>query len=64
MPLNLEGILEEIRQRDRRDRERADSPLVQARDALYLDTSNQTVDEVIEKILKMVQVVEGKSGSV
>lgn len=61
--LNLEGILGEIRQRDRRDRERADSPLVQARDALYLDTSNQTVDEVVEKILKRVRVVEGKSGS-
>ncbi len=61
--LNLEGILEEIRQRDRRDRERTDSPLVQARDALYLNTSNQTVDEVVEKILKMVQLVEGRSGS-
>ncbi|MCY3759158.1 MAG: (d)CMP kinase [Acidobacteria bacterium] len=61
--LNLEGVLEEIRQRDRRDRERADSPLVQARDALYLDTSNQTVDEVVEKILKMVQAMEGNSGS-
>ncbi len=61
--LNLEGILGEIRQRDRRDRERADSPLVQARDALYLDTSNQTVDEVVEKILKRVRVVEGKSDS-
>jgi len=61
--LNLEGVLEEIRQRDRRDRERADSPLVQARDALYLDTSNQTVDEVVETILKRVQAMEGKSGS-
>ena len=61
--LNLEGVLEEIRQRDRRDRERADSPLVQARDALYLDSSNQTVDEVVEKILKRVQAMEGKSGS-
>ena len=61
--LDLEGILEEIRQRDRRDRQRADSPLVQARDALYLDTSNQTVDEVVEKILEMVRVVEGKQGS-
>ena len=61
--LNLEGILGEIRQRDRRDRERADSPLVQARDALYLDTSNRTVEEVVEKILEMVRVVEGKSGS-
>ncbi len=61
--LNLGGILEEIRQRDRRDRERTDSPLVQARDALYLETSNQTVDEVVEKILKMVRLVEGKSGS-
>lgn len=61
--LELEGILEEIRQRDKRDRERADSPLAQARDALFLDTSNQTVDEVVEKILRLVQVVEGKSGS-
>ena len=61
--LNLEGILEEIRQRDRRDRQRADSPLAQARDALYLDTSNQTVDEVVEKILEMVRVVEGESGN-
>jgi len=61
--LNLEGILEEIRRRDRRDRERADSPLVQARDALYLDTLNQSVDEVVEKILEMVRVVEGASGS-
>ncbi len=61
--LDLEGILEEIRQRDRRDRQRADSPLVQARDALYLDTSSQTIDEVVEKILEMVRVVEGKQGS-
>ena len=61
--LNLEGILEEIRQRDRRDRERADSPLVQARDALYLDTSNRTVGEVVETILRRVRVLEGKSGN-
>ena len=61
--LNLEGILEEIRQRDRRDRERADSPLTQARDALYLNTSNQTVDEVVENILELVQAKEKNSGS-
>lgn len=61
--LDLEGILEEIRRRDRRDRERADSPLVQARDALYLDTSNQTADEVVEKILERVRGMEEKSGS-
>lgn len=61
--VDQEGILKEIRQRDRRDRERADSPLVQAQDAHYLDTSNQTADEVVETILKMFQVVEGKSGS-
>lgn len=61
--LDLEGILEEIRQRDRRDRERADSPLVQAQDALYLDTSNRTANEVVEKILELVRAKEGKSGS-
>ena len=61
--LNLEGILEEIGQRDRRDRERADSPLVQARDAVYLDTSTQTVDEVVEKILRLIQAMQGETGS-
>jgi cytidylate kinase len=59
--LSLEGILEEIQQRDQRDRERAASPLVQARDAVYLDTSVKTIDEVVEEILKRFEALKGNN---
>lgn len=46
----------EIEERDLRDKTRADSPLEQAADAIYVDSSNLTVDEVVEKILDLVSV--------
>ena len=54
MTLTLEETLAEINERDRRDSQRADSPLVQAKDAVYLDTSGKTIEEVIQEILKLV----------
>lgn len=51
----LEQTVAEIGERDRRDRERAESPLVQAPDAVYLDTTNKTVEEVVEFILQLVR---------
>lgn len=44
----------EIEERDQRDKTRADSPLVQAADAVYIDSSGMTINEVVEKILNMV----------
>jgi CMP/dCMP kinase len=55
MTLTLEETLAEINERDRRDSQRADSPLVQAKDAVYLDTSGKTIEEVIQEILKLVE---------
>jgi len=49
--LPLAQIQTEIEERDARDRSRADSPLVQAADALYLDSSEMTIEDVIEAIL-------------
>jgi len=49
--LPLAQIQVEIEERDARDRSRADSPLVQAADALYLDSSEMTIEDVIEAIL-------------
>lgn len=49
--LPLGQIQVEIEERDARDRSRADSPLVQAPDALYLDSSEMTIDGVVEAIL-------------
>jgi CMP/dCMP kinase len=50
-----EQLAEEIAQRDKRDRQRAESPLVQAPDAVYLDSTGLTPEQVEEEILKVVR---------
>lgn len=45
----------EMRQRDARDRERPEAPLVQAPDAVLLDTTSLTPEEVEERILQLVR---------
>jgi cytidylate kinase len=44
-----------MEERDRRDMTRAESPLVQAPDAVYLDTSGKSIEEVEEALLKIVR---------
>ncbi|MCR5675686.1 MAG: (d)CMP kinase [Lachnospiraceae bacterium] len=48
-----EQIRRDIEERDERDRNREISPLRQADDAVYLDTSALTIDEVTERILAL-----------
>ncbi len=50
-------IEEDIILRDKQDMNREISPLKQAEDAVYLDSSDMTIDEVVEKI---VTLAEGK----
>jgi len=52
---NIEQITKDIQERDRRDSERTTSPLKAAEDALYIDSSNLTIDEVIAKVLKLAE---------
>ena len=52
---NMEDVKEEIEIRDRRDRERQESPLHPASDAVIIDTTNLTADEVVEKIIKAIE---------
>ena len=49
-----QAIATELRERDRRDRTRAASPLVAAEDAVVLDSTNMTEDEVLAKIEELV----------
>jgi cytidylate kinase len=51
----LEEIITEIRDRDRRDSQRADSPLTKTKDAVYLDTSEKTIEEVVQAVLRLVE---------
>ena len=48
-------VLSEMQERDRRDRERELSPLVPAEDSIYIDTTHLTADEVVERILGLVE---------
>lgn len=55
---NLEVIKEEIEQRDYQDMNRTISPLKKADDAIEIDTSNLTLDEVVEIVLNLIHKVK------
>jgi len=48
---NLMSLIEEIQQRDERDRSRSVSPLRPAEDAVSIDTSSKSIDEVMAEVL-------------
>jgi len=50
---DLEEIKKDIRERDERDMTREISPLKQADDAVVVDSSFMTIDEVVDAILKI-----------
>jgi cytidylate kinase len=45
----------EIADRDTRDRTRTEAPLMQAPDAVYLDSTAYTLDQVVEAVLRLVR---------
>ncbi len=49
----LEEIKKDIEERDFRDMNREISPLKQAEDAIFLDTSHMGIEEVVEAIIKL-----------
>ena len=57
--VNKTDIEENISMRDNLDSTRELSPLVKAKDAFEIDTSNITIDEQVEKILTIVNKIAG-----
>jgi cytidylate kinase len=53
--IKLEDLVEEIRERDRLNSERAIAPLKRAEDAVHIDTSGMTFDDQVEEIVKIVK---------
>ena len=49
--VNLASLLEEIQARDERDSQRAVAPLKPAADAIVLDSTELTIEQVLERIL-------------
>lgn len=54
---DFEELKREIEYRDRNDSEREEAPLRQAPDAVLLDTTGMTFDEVVKKVTEMAEAV-------
>jgi cytidylate kinase len=53
---NISQILAEVKKRDERDASRKHSPLKPAEDALIIDTTCLTIDEVIARVMALIEV--------
>lgn len=58
---SVEDVKDELAERDRRDMQRKHSPLLMAEDAVLIDTTELTIDEVTERISELMEerVVKG-----
>jgi cytidylate kinase len=63
-PADFEQTREEMRARDERDSSRSVAPLRQADDALMIDSSGLTPDEVVDRMaLRVVELALAGQGS-
>ncbi len=53
---DLAMIIEQVKQRDHEDRNRKIAPLKQAEDAILIDTTHLSINEVVERILKTINL--------
>ncbi|MFZ1203951.1 MAG: (d)CMP kinase [Candidatus Acidiferrales bacterium] len=61
--IDLARTLEEIRERDRRDREREDSPLVRAKDATVVESTAMEPEEVARLVVMLARENESAAPS-
>ncbi len=55
----FDELVDEIKTRDEKDSTRKDSPLKKADDAIEIDTTNLKVEEVVEKIIRLIKLAKG-----
>ena len=53
--VNIGDLLSEIQTRDERDMNRAVAPLIPAADAYLLDSTNKSIDQVLQEVLSFVK---------
>lgn len=56
MSASMNALLQDIRDRDARDSARAVAPLQKCADAVYLDTTALTIDEVVAQVLAQYKI--------
>ncbi|QNM05682.1 (d)CMP kinase [Qiania dongpingensis] len=59
IPCNIKEIEKDIEERDYRDMHRENSPLRRTEDAVYLDSSDMDIGQVVEAILEKLKSKEG-----
>ena len=60
MEMTYEEVLENIRKRDKNDKEKEIGALKIAEDAIYVDTTNLSIEDVKEKIKGIIEEKRGK----
>ena len=55
MSADYEKVLIDVKARDERDANRKDAPMKPAEDAIILDTSDMTIEEVYQKAVEIVE---------
>ncbi len=61
--VDFDTILKEIKERDKNDSSRDIAPLKKAEDAFYIDTSNKSLEQVVDEILKKMDEIDGDFNS-
>lgn len=56
---DINDIEKDIMERDNRDMNREFAPLRQAEDAIYMDSSDMSIDEVVDKIISLYETAKG-----
>lgn len=59
---SIERLKQEIESRDYTDAHRAFAPLIQTEDAVLIDTTDMTIDQAVEAVIKRVQKVYSIGG--
>ncbi len=54
--VSLSSLLDEIRARDERDTQRAVAPLKPAADAIQLDSTELSIDQVLQRIMSEIAI--------
>jgi cytidylate kinase len=57
-PEKAQRVLAELTARDQRDRTRSASPLVAAPDAVHIDTTHKSIDDVVAEVEQLVKRVD------
>ena len=60
---NVDEIAAAIASRDLQDSSRSDSPLTQTDDAVTIDTSDRSIDEVVAQLVELTNKISSKSSS-